>query len=126
MGRRSASRRRSQRIRNGRRASGTARTRSIQTTRLKAERRRVQVNARFHGQPPPDEPFDAYEMPAFDGESVTFGASGLADVVERFDVFVQLLVQRWRLVGGGDDFDVGGAVGLLGCLKCIVELAARA
>jgi hypothetical protein len=26
--------------------------------------------------PTPDEPFDAYEMLAFDGEPVTFGASG--------------------------------------------------
>jgi hypothetical protein len=42
------------------------------------------------------------------------------DVVERLDVLVQLLVHRRGLVGVGDHFDVGGAIGLLGRLKCVV------
>src|SRR6202008_1937860 len=48
----------------------------------------------------------------------------LPHVVERFDVLVQLLVHRWGLVGIGDHFDVGGAVGLLGCVEGVVELPA--
>src|SRR6476659_3207136 len=40
----------------------------------------------------------------------------ISSIAQRFDVLVHLLIHRWGLVGIGDDFDVGGAVGLLGCL----------
>ena len=46
------------------------------------------------------------------------------DVVERFHVLVQLLVHQRGLVGVSDDFNVSGAVGLLSCLKCVIEHAA--
>ncbi len=36
---------------------------------------------------------------------------GLVDVVEGFDVLVQLLIHRWGLVAAGDHLDVGGAIG---------------